>query len=129
MIQRKNVFYITTIIILFVILIWSYTSNIRKLACGGWVRYHSPSCGFCVSQIKDIGFLKLLWMPMVNCDNNKDLCEQKEITSLPTWLNERTGQIHEGAIMLDSDKNDQKIVDVLTSSNVRDKKVEVASSI
>jgi hypothetical protein len=91
---------------------WCGAANIRTLRDEGWVFYHSPSCGFCVTQIAAVGASKFSWMPMVNCAENPALCKEKGIDAFPTWLNEKTGQIHMGGISLDNG-DDSKLLSVL----------------
>ena len=109
------------LIIVFVILMtiwgWLDAANIRKLSNDGWVFYYSPSCGYCVTQIAHIGSAKLSWMPTVNCVDDPVKCKEKGIDAFPTWLNEKKGKIHTGAILLDSvSKDDAKLVDVLAQA-------------
>ena len=95
------------------------TSNIRKLANDGWVLYHSPYCGYCIKQLSDIGYFKLKLLPTVNCSDNSNICREKGITSYPTWLNERTKQIHVGYIQLDPvTKDDIKLIDTLSRAPI-----------
>jgi hypothetical protein len=91
---------------------WHEAANIRTLRDEGWVFYYSPTCGFCVTQIADVGARKFSWMPMVNCAENPALCKEKEIEAFPTWLNEKTGQVHMGGISLDNG-DDSKLLSVL----------------
>lgn len=99
---------------------WWSASNIRKLAADGWVFYYSPTCGFCEKQINEVGASKLSWMPMVNCETNPSKCDEKGIKAFPTWLNEKTGQVYEGAISLDPvTKDDEILVKTLAEAPVR----------
>jgi hypothetical protein len=97
---------------------WYEAANIRALRDSGWVFYHSPTCGFCVTQIADVGARKFSWMPMVNCAENPALCKEKGINAFPTWLNEKTGQIHMGGISLDNG-DDSKLLSVLGQAPAR----------
>jgi hypothetical protein len=110
---------ICIIIMVMAIWIWQTSANIRKIADDGWVFYHSPSCGHCVTQISEIGALKLMWMPMVNCEDRPGLCKEKGISAFPTWLNKKTDQIHTGAIAIDSIIGDAVLVDVLKSAPLK----------
>jgi hypothetical protein len=100
--------------VFFILLVWYLSADIRHLAADGWVLYHSPNCGHCVTQIAQLGKFKSYWMPMVNCKDNPTLCEEKKIKVFPTWLNEKTNQIHQGAIL-----DDANLIDVLTGAPVR----------
>lgn len=97
---------------------WYEASNIRKLASEGWVFYHSPSCGYCVKQIVSVGKSRLGWMPMVDCSKSEKLCAEKNISAFPTWLNEKSGKIHVGAILLEEGEDDSKLVDVLSRATI-----------
>jgi hypothetical protein len=97
---------------------WYMAANIRYLRDKGWVFYHSPACGFCVTQIAAVGARKFSWMPMVNCAENPVLCEDKGIDVFPTWLNEKTGQIHMGGISLDKG-DDSTLLSVLGQAPAR----------
>ena len=99
------------------ILSWYNASNIRKLASEGWVFYHSPSCSYCVKQIVSVGKSRLGWMPMVDCSKYEKLCAEKNIRAFPTWLNEKSGKIHMGAILLGEGEDDSKLVDVLSRAD------------
>lgn len=109
-------------VVVFVLLVlawgWYVAANIRALRDRGWVFYHSPTCGFCVTQIAQVGANKFSWMPMVNCKENPGLCKEKGINAFPTWLNEKTGQIHMGAIALDNG-DDSKLLAVLEQAPAR----------
>jgi hypothetical protein len=97
---------------------WYVAANIRALRDSGWVFYHSPKCGFCVTQIEDVGASKFSWMPMVNCEENPALCKENGINAFPTWLNAKTGQIYKGSIPLDNG-DDSKLLSVLRHAPVR----------
>lgn len=97
---------------------WYMAANIRALRDNGWVFYHSPTCGFCVTQIASVGASKFSWMPMVNCTENPTLCKEKGINAFPTWLNEKTGQEHMGGISLDNG-DDSKLLSVLGQAPAR----------
>jgi len=97
---------------------WWMAANIRALANKGWVFYHSPDCGFCETQIEQVGADKFSWMPMVNCKEHPALCKEKGIKAFPTWLNEKTGQIHVGGISLENN-DDSGLLTVLNIAPVR----------
>lgn len=97
---------------------WYVAANIRTLRDNGWVFYHSPACGFCVTQIAEVGSNKFRWMPMVNCAENPKLCKDNGINAFPTWLNEKTGQVHTGGISLDNG-DDSKLLLVLGQAPTR----------
>jgi hypothetical protein len=107
------------VVCIIIILIYQwYTANIRKLSSDGWVFYYSSKCIHCVKQMKHLGSLKLCWMSMVNCVDNPEICKEKGVTAFPTWLNNKTGQIYVGTIILYGDIADTELFKTLTEAPI-----------
>jgi glutaredoxin-related protein len=115
---QKGIGVLVALLLLVFSYCWYMAANIRALRDGGWVFYHSPTCGFCVTQIAAVGASKFSWMPMVNCAENPTLCKEKGINAFPTWMNENTGQIYVGSILLDNG-DDSKLLSVLEQAPAR----------
>ena len=92
---------IIIIILLSLLIIYSlarYQANdICSLTNDGWVLYHSPSCGYCVKQLKEISW-KRIWLNEVECTSNRQQCSEMGINVYPTWINVKSGARYEGSI-------------------------------
>jgi hypothetical protein len=117
--MKRETFGILVVCVIMVLAYQWYTANIRKLSNDGWVFYYSPECTHCVKQMMHIGSLKLCWLSMVNCVDNPEICKEKGVTAFPTWLNNRTGQIHVGTIILYDDIADTELLKTLTAAPIQ----------
>ena len=110
------------IVALFILVLFSWwdAANIRKLSDDGWVLYYLYTCGHCITQKKQIGRMKLMWMNKVDASTNPELVKSKGIKAYPTWLNEKTNQIHVGSISLAPDMDDSKLVAALNAAPTRE---------
>jgi len=86
---------VKALVIALLILVIFLLKDILSLRQKGWVLYYTPSCPYCVSQLKEFGW-KAAALNKVNCEEN----DCPNVNAYPTWINTKTGGKVEGVVVL-----------------------------
>lgn len=76
----------------------SVTAFAQCLARVGFTMYGTADCSACAIQKKYFGE-SFQFVPYIDCDAQKSLCDEKRITGFPTW-EDKNGRKYKGAIVL-----------------------------
>ena len=107
--MNRLVIAVITIAVIILAAVWIMSTNIRSISADGWTLYHSPTCGYCVKQLKEIGW-QTYFLNAVDCSTNTQECSKHGVRAYPTWINSVTKQIKTGYIPVD------KLVTVLKAA-------------